>query len=286
VKVAAWWPIILLAAGVAAGGEVSVRGEPGRASISVVRRVDVGYYLVTGTRPLEFDATGPEWLRVYTRLWWPAGAGGRQIYRLVLSQDDADRPVEFEVGLSGSSHGPGGRKVGEWRSFFVQVPPGATRYRLALERAASDTVAVRIVRQAPKPWLPLVVGGRTLSLVEGRDTLRYHELAKGAALSLELDGPCRVRVRARLNFGPTLPGTQSFVVTVTESGKSIVRRSLRAGRSPAAVYADEPGLVPSSERTLSFSLAEGRHRLSFGLSGTLAASAAVRVEFLPVEKYE
>jgi hypothetical protein len=147
-------------------------------------------------------------------------------------------------------------------------------------------VAVRIVRQAPRPWLPLVTGGRSLSLIEGRDTVRYHELVKAAPLPLELDGPCRVRVRARLNFGPALVGTQSFVVTVTESQKSIARRSLRVGRSPAATWADEPGLVPSSERTFSFSLADGRHRLSLGLSGTLAASAAVRVEFLPAEKYE
>lgn len=280
--------LAVLLAGLAApaAGEVVVRGDPARTSVSVVRRTEIGYYLVTGSRPLEFDATGPDWLRVYTRLWWPAGATGNQSYRLALWQEDVERPVEFEAGVSGSSYGPNRRKVGAWRSFFVQVPPGNSRYRLVLDRAVSDTVAVRVVRQKPRPWEPVGVAGRELDLVEGRDTLRFHELMKGKPLPLELVGPGRVRVRSRLSFDPTMSGTQGFVITASDGGKQIARRSLRAARAAAASYSNEPMLVPSAERTVSFALSEGSHRLNLVLSGTLARSAAVRIEFLPGEKYE
>jgi hypothetical protein len=255
-------------------------------NVSIVRRVDVQYEVLTRSSPLELDVTGPTWLRVYTRVWWPGAETAAVTYRLSLWQEDDERTIEQTAGRSGSSIGPGGRKVGEWRSFFVQVPAGASHYRLVLNQAPADTVGVRIVEQAPRPWQPAAIGaGRLLTLVEGRDTARFRELTRDRPLKVEFAGPCRVRVRARLNFVPSMSGTHGFVLTAEERTQ-LARKSMRVSRSPAGVYTDEPAVLPSTERTLLFNLPAGKHEVLLRLSGTLARSAAVRVEVLAGEKYE
>jgi hypothetical protein len=242
---------------------------------------------VTKTSPLEVDVEGPCWLRVYTRAWWPVGADGTFKYGLSLWLGDVERPVSFEAGLSTSSLGPGGRKVGEWRSFYVQVPEGSNHYRLEVSAGKAETVGVRLAVQSPQPGRAVAIpGARELTLVDGREIIQLQELTTGKAATIELTGPCRVRVRARLNFEPGLPGTQNFVLAVQEGKSALIRSNLKAARSPSASYSGEPGLVPSSERTLRFSLPSGRHNLTLLLSGTLAKSGAVVVEVVASEKYE
>ena len=277
----------LLALGLALAGELKVAGGAKPEDVSIIRRVDVAYYPVTKQGPLEFDVEGPCWLRVYTRLWWPAGAGGLLKYGLSLWQDDVERPVSFETGLSMSSFGPGDRKVGEWRSFYVQVPEGRSHYRLAVTSGPAETVGVRLALQSPRPGRQVAIpGARELVLADGRDTSRLWELATGQAATLELVGPCRVRVHARLSFDPGLPGAQNFVLAIHEGKSLLARGNMKAARSASASYVNEPGLIPSSERTLRFSLPSGRHQLTLMLSGTLAKSGAAAVEVVAVEKYE
>jgi hypothetical protein len=279
--------LVALLAGSALAAPVRVSSDARQVNVSIVRRVEVPYYVVSKAKPLEFEVTGPTWLRIYTRVFWPATATGPQRYRLSLWQDDAERPIETDAVLSPSSYGPKGRKLGAWRSFFVQVPAGSVRYRLAVNDAPSETVGVRIVEQAPRPWqAQAVIGVRALNLVEGRDTSRYYEIRKGQSMRLELVGPCHVRVRCRLGFDPSMAGTQGFVLTASEGKTQLAKASLRAAKSPAAAYVDEPGVVPSTERALRFSLPEGRHEVVLQLTGTLAKTAGVRVETLSGEKYE
>ena len=272
---------------VVGAGDVRIPADAKQVNVSIVRRVDVAYNVVTRTKPLEFDATGPEWLRVYTRLWWPAGKTGTQHYELSLWQDDAARPVQFDVGLSPTSFGPGGRKVGQWRSFFIQVPSGAVHYRLALDQAASDTVAVRILQQAPKPAQDVTLRDvPELTLVEGAATTRFYRIDKGRPTLVSVDGPCRVTIRIRLSFDPSMNGVQGFTLDVTDARGAVAKLGARAGRSVAATYTNEPSILPSNERTLRFSLPSGRHDLTLLLGGTLAKSCGVSVGVVPGDKYE
>ncbi len=277
---------LLVAFGLTRSAEVKVPSNAARVDVSVVRRVDVSYYLLTGNAPLDFEVEGPTWLRVYTRLWWPASATDRARYRLSLWQDDAQRPVEHEVRISPSSYGPNHRNVGQWRSFFVQVPPGANRYRLVLDEAGSDTVGVRFGFQEPRPWRTARLGTKPLELIEGRDSTTFHEVAARQPTKLTVEGPCRVRLRARLNYTPDLLGEQSFSLVVSEGKNALVRRAFRVSRSPSAVYGNEPGLAPSTERKAWFNLGPGKHELSLAVSGTLARTAALAVDVLAGEKYE
>jgi hypothetical protein len=271
--------------GLTHAAEIKVTGGAQPVKVSVVRRVDVAYSFATRQSPLQFEVQGPTWLRVYVRLWWPSGATGARRYGLVLKQDESERPVEFETGVSPTTFGPRGHKLGEWRSFFVQVPAGTARYSLAVTGA--ETVAVRLALQAPRPWESVEIGGaRKLTLAEGSDTTGLYECDAGQSLAVALSGPCRVRVRARLSFEPGLPGAQNFVVTVTEDKTELARRNLKVARSPSASFVEEGGVVPSTERTLRFNLGAGEHMLLVGLGGTLAKWGALAIEVIPGEKYE
>ncbi len=266
---------------------VQVAGDARTVNISIVRRVEVPYYVITKARPLEFEATGPAWLRIYTRAWWPQGKTGDIHIKLALWQDDVERPIQFDMPASSSSFGPGRRPLSAWRSFFIQVPAGANRYRLALEEGPTDTVGVRIVEQQPRAWEEVPISdGQALTLIEGADTSRFFAIAKGIPQPVAIDGPCRVRVRVRLGFEPSMDGAQSFVLTVSQRGRQLARRSFRTTRSLAAAFRERPGVVPAVERTLQFNLSEGRQQLELLLSGTLARTAGVRVERLTGEKYE
>jgi len=265
--------------------QVDVLSSNRRVDVSVIQRMDLGYYLLTSSQPLEFKVQGPTWLRVYTRLWWPDGMDWDQQYRVSLWQGDVERPLQFESGLSRSSFGPDRRRVGRWRSFYVQVPDGANSYRLKLDDAPCDTVGVRFTFRAPRPWQQVEVRGQPLLLAEGSDTVRMTSLEPGETLVVAVSGPCRVRVSARLNFDPSMVGAQNFVLTVNQGGRQLATDNFRVSRS-GAVYTNEPGLVPSSRRSLRFNLGEGTHRLGIQLSGTLGRSAGILVERLVNEKYE
>lgn len=267
--------------------EVEVVGAAGRTEVSVVRRVELDYHLVTADRDLEFEVEGPAWVRVYTRAWWPDGVSGRRGYGLSLWQEDAERVLEFEAGKSSSSYARNGRPVGQWRSFYVQVPPGRNRYRLALNRAPLDTVGVRFKFQAPRPWAGIALPGLDeLVLVQGGQRETFRRLAADNPATFRLTGPCQVKVRARLNYRPELVGAQSFRLAVFAGDDELVGQNLRVTKSQVASWENAGGLVPSVEKTLRFRLPDGSHALRVELHGTLARDCGIRVETLAGEKYE
>lgn len=286
---------VLLTATTMFGAELKVMGNPAKSSVSVVRRVDLDYYLLTDASPLEFevDAGGDTavWLRVYTRLWWPSEALGRQRYSLSLWRGDLERPYEFETGLSATSRAAGGRRVGEWRSFFVQVPAGRSRLRLALDSSRAETVGVRFVFRAPRPWRPLELAGfRQLELALSPDdkteVKHYYDVPAGGEVRFVVAGPCRIRLKVRLSYDAALLGKQAFQVTVSEGGRQLARRVVNVSRSLTARFLNAADRVPSSEGVLRLDLPAGEHRLSAVIDGMLARSAAVAIEVLIPEKYE
>ncbi len=263
---------------------LTVDGSAREVGISVVRRIELDYYLLTPGSPIEFAADGPTWLRVYTRLWWPRDASGDQQYRLSLWQDDVERPLEFETRLSSSSYATDGHPVGRWRSFYIQVPGGENRYRLETPEA---TVAVRFKFQRPRPWQPVPVDGATpVTLANGSDTATFYRATTGAPVHVDVEGPGTFRARLRLDYAPAMVGAQNYQLTVTEQDEELASRNFRVSRSSSAQYVEEPGLVPSTEKSVSVKLDAGRHRLALTVTGTLAASYGVAAERRASEKYE
>jgi len=317
--------ILGLAVAAAVGAEMKPLGSPAKASVSVVRRVDVDYYLLTRGSGLEFEVDAGEdssvWLRVYTRLWWPANATGPQRYGLSLWRGELERPYEFETEASGSSRTSGGRAVGAWRSFFVQVPSGKSRLRLTLGEdrqetnlqfaggslhRAAETVGVRFAFQPPRPWRSLALAGlRELELVQAQsddaaDARRpaprapgpahpvrtYYEARAGRPVRVRVAGPSRLRVRVRLNYDAALLGQQTCLLTLRKGGQTLAEQVLTVSRSLSARFLNASDLVPSTEDVVRLDLPAGEHELTAVVSGMLARSAAVAIEVLVPEKYE
>ncbi|MEO0086115.1 MAG: hypothetical protein ABIK37_05735 [candidate division WOR-3 bacterium] len=289
----AWLMLLPVAAG--SGAEVKLAGSPAKSSVSVVRRVDVDYYLLTRGSPLDFEVNTAGdtavWLRVYTRLWWPSGASGRERYSLSLWRGELERPYEFETEVSGTSRAADGQRVGAWRSFFVQVPAGTNRLRLTLGESRAETVGVRFAFQPPRPWRPLELSGlKRLELVTGQGdkaaARTYHEVPAGQELRFGVTGPCRLRIRARLCYDPALLGQQTCLVTLSEGNRQLARKVLNLNRSLTARFLNAMDVVPSTEGLVRLNLPAGGHELTTVVGGTLARSAAVAVEVLMPEKYE
>ncbi len=279
--------LCFLLAAPALGADMKVTKSAGTAKVSVIRRVDLDYHLLTKSAPLEFTVSGPTWLRVYTRAWLPSGSKGSQPYRLSLWQEDVERPVELATELSSSSYGPGRQPVGAWRSFFVEVPSGSNTYRLVVNDAPAGTVGVRFKFEGPRPWQPVVLSGlEVVRVAEGSDTSNWYRVARGEPARLALSGPARFRVRARLDYDPSMLGAQNFVLSARADDKLVASENLRVSQSGTALYLGSGGQVPSSQAQLRFRLGAGEQDIMLALNGTLAKSAVIRVEKLAEEKYE
>lgn len=286
------WVVLTAILPVAAAASVTIRSSGSQVPISVVRRVDVSYHILTRRQPLEFDAksdSGRGWLRVYTRLWWPVGAAGRQVYTLSLWQGESEREFRFETVLSASSYGPGRHQVGSWRSFFVELPTGTTSYRLALTGGA-ETVAVRIVHSSPRPWRSLELAGLPRVAVEDQRNndgiTPMYAVKPGDIVPVTVRGPARLRLRVRLNYDATMAGEQGLMVGVTLNDSLLFRRGLRVVKEPGASCLDMPACVPSRERSLRLSVGPGDQRLCIKVTGTVAKTALVAVDYLSGEVYE
>lgn len=302
VKLAIALLLLTFATGNLHGASLKFAGNERPVGISVLRRINLEYRLLTRQRPLEFvlldsnpgnSQNSGHWLRVYSRIWWPHGAKDPQDYSLSFWCGDSEiKRAEFETRRSRSSYGPNGRSVGEWRSFYVQIPPGRAACRLVLNGGQAETAAIRIAFQAPRPWQPLRLAGLdrlTLkSISRQRDTTGYTfwRVLPDRAVTLPLEGPCRVRIRTRINYDPGMSDDQNYVIVLKDGRQELKRALLRADRSRTGVFVEATDVIPSTERSVYFQIGEEPHAVTLTLTGTLAKSGAVAVEVLPPEKYE
>jgi hypothetical protein len=83
-----------------------------------------------------------------------------------------------------------------------------------------------------------------------------------------------------------MAGRQGFVLSAGSNGAELARQGFQVRPAEGSTWRDAGGLIPSSERTMRFSLPEGRREVTLTVTGTLAKSAALAVDWLPAEKYE
>ncbi len=286
----------LLLCGFTVAAEVVPGNGAVKVGLSVVKRVPVDYFLLIRGQPLDFKVSAvPDtgaWLRVYTRVWWGKGEEKEQEYVIAFLGADTVKRFTLRTAVSGSTLGPKGQKVGRWRSFFVRINPGRERFRLLLDSAPKDTVAVRFSFEAPRQWERLKLTGlKRLTLVtEGQGEKNreegFYQVNCHEPYEFSVKGPCRVRIRARINFDPTMEGSQVFVLKVEEKDGIVLERTLRSKKEHGVYYKEMGNVVPATERRLSFELGDGIHRLRVLINGTVARTGAIAVERLLPEKYE
>lgn len=247
--------------------------------ITTVKEIKVDYFLLEEGRYAEFEAEGPAFLRIYTRLVYEGIEPGPATYKMILSRDEEEeRIIRKETEPSPQSRYKG-VPVGKWRSIWVEVPPGKHRYQLFLLSAPSGKVAVRVVPAHPPRWtevLPLDAP-QEMKAVEDERVVTYYRVAPGAPLRVRVTGPVRLKIIARLNFSPEMGDEATFALSIREGGKEVRRESFSTYRSQVVRYENAPDLVPSRAESLYLQVPEGAHTYEVTLLGTFAPSAAVRV---------
>jgi hypothetical protein len=272
--------VFSLASSTAGEKDITVKSSAREITISVVERVDRQYYLLEKEKPVEIEVTGPTWLRVYTRLFWTEKLTGNQSYKIILQEDDEqEKVITKETEKSSTARGSSNSSFSEWRSFFIDVPSGTHHYRFILWRSPSEKVALRFAFEAPPTWSDVTPSTyhSAVQTVEEELIVAYYCASAKKPVTVTIEGPQRLKVTARLNYGSTVEGEQNYTITVREGKQVLETASFKTYKSETIRYTGKTDLIPSKSDVFYLDIPPGKHHLTFAMEG-LAASAALRIE--------
>lgn len=259
-----------------------------RTVISVVKRVEQEYYLVTKNQPLEFSVTGPQWLRVYTRLLWHNDMSGSQSYKILSKEQNQEKLVSFTSEKSNSAAGINKQKYSKWRSVYIEVPKGKTDYKFTLLEAKSDTVAIRFSFEKPTDYKKITPEKpyTELQFVEREKITKYYEINQKSPLKIKIEGPATVRATCRLNYDYTLEGKQSYTISAAVSAKEWQAKTFHTSKSETGLYKNAAALIPSTPSNMYLDVPPGNYIIEFALKGGLGKSASIYISSKPKDIYE
>ena len=246
--------------------------------VEIVTKKTDEYLLLTKNHPMTFSVEGPTYLRVYTRVFWPKGNMGSEIYKVILQENKIDEEIiTLESEKSKVTKDKKGRALSKWRTFYIEVPEGLNNYKLTHWSAPGDTILVKFSYESPKRWSEIAATeyGTIIEAVEEEKILKYYELKKDAHITVGVNGPARLRVISRLNYDEKMIGDQNYTISVDDNG-TVENFALKCYKSQIITYQERKNIVPSNARSFHINLKEGKHNLRFGLVGTIAESAALR----------
>jgi hypothetical protein len=252
--------------------------------IEIVTKKKENYYLLTKNEPIEFSVEGPTFLRVYTRILWPKGVGGNQLYKVILQDSKADeRIITLESEISEITKDKNGSRVSKWRSFYIEVPAGINDYKITHWASPKDTILLKFKYESPKKWIEISATdyNTIIESIEEEKIVKYYELSEIDTLTLRISGPIKLKVISRLNYDENIMGEQNYTILVHDN-EMVNKYSLQCYKSEIITYKDRKDIVPSNAENFFLKLSKGLHTLKFNLAGTVAKSAAIR--FLIEEK--
>lgn len=233
--------------------------------------------------PANVSVVGPTKLRILVRLDFAKDDPAEVPFVVDVEMDGAPSGVQERtatrssttVFLDAPGHVPGIR-----HAFEVEVSSGTHTVALRLKEAGRVAIAAFYLPKGKAGYSRV-----SMSPTEYQETVveiyqekeRTWYLGGGEkGVSLDLIGPTNLSVLSSLEFDPSLRGSQSYTVTVFVDGVSTKDFSLTTERSEIRSYRDRPEVVPGVEKSFSFSIAEGQHKVAFFLKGTEAKACAYR----------
>lgn len=246
--------------------------------IEIITKKSIEYTLLTKNDPVTLTVEGPTYLRVYTRIVWPKGKKGNQIYKIILQENNVDeRIITLESTVSEVSRDQRGRAVSKWRSFHIEVPEGLNHFKIMHWASPEDTILMNFAYESPRTWqdIPATTYAAILEAIEEEKIVTYYELTKGNKIGLTVNGPMKIKVVTRLNFDTNLMGDQPYTLIVDDNGVEETHH-MKCYRSETITYRNRKDVVPANARSFYYDVNNGSHVLHFTLTGTLAQSTGLR----------
>jgi hypothetical protein len=239
------------------------------------------YFRLVRGKPLEIPVEGPSRLRVITRLELAPGATEVARYR-VRATEAGTLFEELSTESSAASEvkpASGRAALGKSRRMTFDVPAG--RHRVSLQLEGVDAVLVRVQSAAPaggeEPMVSLtpIRASRGVGVIEGEKTVPYYTVLPGEPVTVRVVGPTRLELLTRLDFDPTMHGTQTYRLRLTERGRTLREIELKTTKATTANYSNLPDRVPSKFDRVRLSIGEGTHEVAVELVSPPHGSAEI-----------
>lgn len=241
------------------------------------------YHLATAERPFEFKIKGPTPIRVLSRLLYEGGASaGPTRYRVRLEIDGVELRTVGETTEPSGDSAFDGEPVGEIRKRILTIPAGTHKVRVyPVEENAS--IALRIFqgdgRTRKLVWVSYAPESyeRAIRLHARDSEYTYYRFSLGTPVTLSVNGPLRLRVMTRLDFGVERGYYQNYAIKCSLDGNLIRTHNLRSRPSHTSTYPDLPEITPGTGETIEIEVPKGIHQIGIALDCTTSETASLRI---------
>ncbi len=242
------------------------------------------YYLATADQPVEFRVNGPTPIRVLTRYLFDGEPGDETVdYALRFEIDGVElRTLNQESRVSAQAMTEDRRAIGSLVKQLVQIPGGSHTLRI-FPLAEETSVVIRVFRGDGQPrtikWVAFAPETYDQAIrLHGRDSeVIYYRFNTELPVTLVLNGPTRVKVRTRLDFGMERGYSQNYAIKISVDGELLQSWSLKARASHTSSYPELPEITPGVGRDVDFEVPAGRHEIAIALDCTTAQAASLRL---------
>ncbi len=250
-------------------------GKP--VDVKVVKKIEVvqTYYLLDKSAPIEVEVAGPALVRFYTRLVFTDKSRKKGQYSIVVEEDTVRQKIVSKFTEVSKGARWNGYRVGKWRSFVVEVPPGRHIYKLYLFDATFDSVLIRPVVQEGYSWKEVkpISPSESIVAVEDNSPVRYY-LSRDGRFVFSIEGPAKVRVAVRYNFKAGESEPQTVRIKAVLDGNQLENKEFSVIRSRSVYYQDRPEFTPSHKKALWLDIPAGKHTMKISVK---PSSTAIRL---------
>lgn len=241
------------------------------------------YHKATRSQPITFRVKGPTKVRLLSRCLFATPPKDRVTYRMRIDIDGVALPIAAEkAGVSSRAKIADGKIVGTLERTILRIPDGDHTVRLTPE-GDGPGVAVRLfLGSGKKPkmtWVSFAPEEHagSIRLHAGDTEYTYYRFNQEQLIRSTIDGPLRMKITTRLDFGAANGYTQGYVVHTMLDGELWKSFPLQSKASHTSTYPDLPDVAPGRGQIIELEVPDGNHEVTFRLNGTTATGAALRI---------
>ena len=227
------------------------------------------YLRIASQAPLIIPIQGPARVRIVSRAEVPQGS---RVVTYTLRATEAGKAVETldtETSVADDIRLPsGGPPLAKSRRMTFALPAGT--HRLALSLSGIPTALVRIQQSAGSAEEPMVSitplrARRSVTVDEGEKLITYYSTTPGQPVEVRVVGPTTLELLTRLDFDPSMRGTQSYRLRVSEAGKPARTMEFKTTKAVAASFTNLRDRVPSKFDLVRIPVPDGTHEYAIEL---------------------